>query len=161
MAIKTPILVTTIVMKIMTTYSSIKEILKGAHYDTQLKKNAYPKNNPIDCDGVQLNNAQCHVVSISILWYRECWTMQLKCTFETKQDIIIISYHPTHQHGHTNVWIVCLLERVFFNYLDCSYNVWYVYKNGVYGPEARSSGGNTSSNLHWDLTRCNKSTTNS
>ena len=30
------------------------------------------KTGPIDCDGVLLTNAQCHMVPISILRYREC-----------------------------------------------------------------------------------------
>ena len=73
-----------------------------------------PKNtSPIVCDGVLLTNAQCHIVPISISWYRECWTVQLNCTFETKQVIITASYHLTHQHGHNNFWYVCLLEWAF------------------------------------------------
>ena len=28
----------------------------------------YPKANPVDCDGVQLTNAQSHMVPTSILW---------------------------------------------------------------------------------------------
>ena len=35
--------------------------------DTQHQNNAHPKTNPIDCDGVQLTNAQCHMVPISII----------------------------------------------------------------------------------------------
>ena len=73
-----------------------------------------------------------HGIYIHIMIYRECWTIQLKCTFETKQETITVSHHPTHQHGHTNFWYVYLLERaleLFFKYLDCSYNVWYVYIN--------------------------------
>ena len=80
------------------------------------------KNSPIDCDEVQ-----CHMVPISILWYTDSWTIQLKYTFETKQERITVSYHPTHHHGHTNFWYVCLLERAHFNYLECSYTIWYVY----------------------------------
>ena len=90
--------------------------------------------NHIDCDGVQLSNAQCHMVPISILWYRECWTMQLKCTFETKQEIITVSYHQTHQHGH--FWYVCLLERAFL--ITCSYNVWHMYVYNKWSIRART-----------------------
>ena len=43
----------------------------------------------IDCEGVQLTNAQCLMVPISILWSRESWTIHLKYTFETKQYHII------------------------------------------------------------------------
>ena len=87
-----------------------------------------PKNSPIYSDGVQLAYAQCHMVPISISWCRESWTIQLKCTFKTKQERITVSYDLTHLHGHTNFWYVCLLERAYFNYLECSYNIWYVYR---------------------------------
>ena len=69
-----------------------------------------------DCDGVPLTSVQCHRVPISILWYREYWTIQLKCTLETIQETITVSNHPIHQHGHNNFWYVCLLERVYFDY---------------------------------------------
>ena len=74
-----------------------------------------------------------HMVPISILWYRESRTIQLKCTFAIKQERITVSNPPTHHHGHTNFWCVCLLE--------CSYYI-------IYGPEPRASGRNTSSNRH-------------
>ena len=32
--------------------NSIKEIVKGAHNDTQHQNSAHPKTSPIDCDGV-------------------------------------------------------------------------------------------------------------
>ena len=38
--------------------------------DTQHQNNAHPKSSAIDCDGVLLTNAQCHMAPISILWYR-------------------------------------------------------------------------------------------
>ena len=41
---------------------------------------------------------QCHMVSISKSWYRDSWTIQLKYTFETKQERITVSYHPTLSH---------------------------------------------------------------
>ena len=69
----------------MMKYNSIKEIVKGVHSDTYHQNGAHPQNRPIDCDGVQLTNAQCFMVPISISWYRESWTIPLKCTFETKQ----------------------------------------------------------------------------
>ena len=49
------------------------------------------------------------------------------------------------RHGHTKFWYVCLLERVDFNYYAAVMCGMYI-KNGVHGPEPRSSGGNTSSN---------------
>ena len=78
------------------------------------------KPSPIDCNGVLLTNVQCHMVPISILWYREYWTIQLRCTLETRQWTPTVSNRPIHQHGHTNFWYVCLLERLYFDY----YNKW-------------------------------------
>ena len=58
MAMKIPILVTTIKMKIMMKYNSVKEMANGASNETQHQNKAHPKNSPIDCDGVQLTIAQ-------------------------------------------------------------------------------------------------------
>ena len=55
-------------VKIMMEWDSIREIVKGEPNDTQHQNNAHPKNSPIDCDWVQLANAQCHMVPISISW---------------------------------------------------------------------------------------------
>ena len=44
-------------MKIMTKQNSMKEIVKGAHNNTQHHNSAHPKTSPMDCDGVQLTNA--------------------------------------------------------------------------------------------------------
>ena len=49
-------------------------------------RTAHTQNNPICRDGVQLTNAQCHTVPISISWYGEAWTMQMKYAMETKQE---------------------------------------------------------------------------
>ena len=76
--------------------------------------------------GAILTNVQCHTVLISILWHREYWTIQLKCTLETRQETKTESNHPIHQHGHTNFWYACLSEIVYFDYYNCSYNAWYV-----------------------------------
>ena len=46
--------------------------------DIQQQNDAHPKTSPIDCDGVLLTDVQYHMVPISILWYREYWTIQLK-----------------------------------------------------------------------------------
>ena len=68
------------------------------------------KTRPVDCDGVQLTNAQCDMVPISILWYKEpC--IQLKYTTETQQERITISHYPTHRHGHTNSWYVYVSSK--------------------------------------------------
>ena len=115
-------------MKIKMKYNYVQEILKEAHNNTHHQDNTPPKNSPIACDGAQLANAQCHMVSLSI-WWESC-NMRLKCTFATKQGRVTIScqsYHPTHHHGHTNVWHVFLIERDYFDYVESSYNIWYVY----------------------------------
>ena len=79
----------------------IKEIVKWTHHDTQHQNS---QSSAIDCDGVQLTNAQWHIVPISISWCRESWTIQLKCTFETQQERINLSYHATHKHDQTNLF---------------------------------------------------------
>ena len=113
-------------------HNYIDEIETGVPNDTQHQNNAHPKPSPINCDGVLLTNVQCQIVPISILWYREYWTMELKCAHWTidlkctRQETITVLYHPTYQHGHTNFWYVCLLEKVSMNYNDCSYNICYV-----------------------------------
>ena len=66
--------------------------------DTPHQNNAYSKHSLIDCDGVQLTNAQCHMVPMSVLWYRESSIIQLKYIFETKQEWLTVSYHATHRH---------------------------------------------------------------
>ena len=47
MAIQIPMIVTTIMMKVMMKYNSLKEIVKGAHNDTQLHNKALPKTSPV------------------------------------------------------------------------------------------------------------------
>ena len=73
---------------------------------------------------------------------------KIRYTLETRQEIVTVSNHPLHEDGHTSFWYVCLLERVYFDYQECCYNVWYVWYiiHGVHRPKPRSSGGNTSSN---------------
>ena len=92
--------------------NSITEIIKRTHDDTQHQNSARPKMTSIDCDGVQLTNVQCHMAHISILWHRESWTKQLKYTFETRQEWMTISYHPTHCHDHTKYWYVHPCSKV-------------------------------------------------
>ena len=58
--------------KIMMKSNSTKEIATGAPNDTLHQNNAHPQKSPIDCDGVLLTNAQCHMVPISISRCREC-----------------------------------------------------------------------------------------
>ena len=50
----------------MVKYNAIKGLLKGTHNDTRDQDNAHPKTSLIDCDGVQVTNAQCHMVPIFI-----------------------------------------------------------------------------------------------
>ena len=45
-------------MKIMMKYNFMKEIIKEAPNGTQHQNNAHPKKSPIDCVGVQFDNAQ-------------------------------------------------------------------------------------------------------
>ena len=72
-------IVTIFIVKIMMKYKSIKEIVTGAPNDTQHQNNTHTqKSSPVDCDGVLLTNAQFRMVPISILWYREYWTLQQK-----------------------------------------------------------------------------------
>ena len=85
-------------------------------------------------------------VILSILWYREFWTIQLKYTFETKQERIRVSYHPTHHHGHTNFLVCMFLKKSYFNNLEYSYNIWYVYDKWGMRARTKVAGGNTSSN---------------
>ena len=88
------------------------------------------KNSPIDCDGVQLTNAKSHMVHISILWNRESWTIQLKHTFETGQERATVSFSSnTPPWPHQLMVCIRLSERAYFNYLECSYNIWHVYDN--------------------------------
>ena len=47
------------------------ERVKGTDNDIQHQNSAHPKTSPIDCDGVQLSNAQCYMVPICILEYKE------------------------------------------------------------------------------------------
>ena len=64
------------------------------------------KTSPINCDGMQLTNAQCRMVMISIFYYRVSY-MILEYTIKTKQERIIILHYPKpHRHGHTISWYV-------------------------------------------------------
>ena len=85
-------IVINIMMKIITKYNSIKKIVTGAPNAIQHLNNAHPNTSPIDCDGVLLTIAQCHMVLISIPWHREYWTIQLKA--HLKPDSIKSSNTP-------------------------------------------------------------------
>ena len=62
MAIEIPMIVTTIMIKIMMKYNYIKETVTGAPNDTQRQNNAHPKTCPVDCDGVLLTNVQRYFI---------------------------------------------------------------------------------------------------
>ena len=123
MAIKITMIVTIIMMIIY----SIKELLKGTHNNTQHHNNAHPTSSPVDCDEVQLTNEQCHMVLISILWYRESWTAQLEYTFETKQENKSTDSSNSSSGPHQLLICICLLERAYFNFLECSNMIEYLY----------------------------------
>ena len=53
-------------MTIMMQQNYIKEIVTWAPNNTQHQNNAHAKTSRIDCGGVLLTNAQCHMVPISI-----------------------------------------------------------------------------------------------
>ena len=95
--------------------NSIKELVKGTHNDIQYQNNAHPKTSPIDCNGVQLANAQCHMVPVSMLWYREPWTIQFKYTFETRQERITEQYYITqHATMATTILVMYMSTRKLF-----------------------------------------------
>ena len=56
-----------------------------------------------------------------------------------------MSYHPTQQHGNTNFCNECLLEWLKEKWIAAKMYGMFII-NGVCGPEAKSSGGKTSSN---------------
>ena len=101
-------------MKIMMKKNSITEIVKGAHNDSQHQKSAQPKTRPIDFHVVQLTDAWCHLVPISILWYR-LLNYTIEIYIWNQPGKITVSYHPAHNNGHTNFWYACLLEKAYFN----------------------------------------------
>ena len=70
---------------------------------------------------MQLSNAQCHILLISIL-YRD----NLKQKF----------------------WYVCVLERVYFSYFECNYNIWYAHNKWCIRAGTQVVRRNTSSNAH-------------
>ena len=127
-------------------YNSFKELLKGTHNGAQHQNNAHPKTSPIDYDRLQLTNAQCYVVPISMVCYRESWTIKLKLIFETRQERITVSHHPTHCHGHTNSWYVYFSqnERISIIKNAAMTYVMYIIIHWVHGPEPMSSGWNKS-----------------
>ena len=81
-----PKIVITIIMKIMMKQNTVTEIVRGADDDTQ-NQNSTPQNSPIDCDGVQLTNAQWHMVPIVIIWYRESWIYNLNVYLKPNRKV--------------------------------------------------------------------------
>ena len=79
----------------MMKYNSIKEIVKGAPYDTQHQDKAHPKKSYRLWWGI--DNAELY--NRKYIWNRT--------------GVITVSYNPTHQHSHTNFWYASILERAF------------------------------------------------
>ena len=93
--------------------------------DTQHQYSAHPK---LVLETVMGCSWPMHKVTwYQYPYYRDSWAIQLKCIFETKPERIAVRYHPTNYHGHTNFKYICLLETAYFNHLECSYDIWYVY----------------------------------
>ena len=88
-----------------------------------------------------LYNVQCHRYLYPYHNIENTGTYNWKHTWKHT-----VSNHPIHQHGHTNFWYVCLLERVYSNSKNAAIMCGMYIINGVHGPEPRSSGGNTSPN---------------
>ena len=72
MALIIPIIYTTILVK---WNSLLKELVKRTQNDTQHQNNTQLKTDTIDCDGVQLTYAKCHMAPLSTIWYIEYWTI--------------------------------------------------------------------------------------
>ena len=116
MAIKIPFTVRSVMMK----QKSINELVKGTHNDTQHQNKTHPKPSPIDCDGVQLTNAQCHMVPISILWYS--WRIWRYLTFKIHARYILSCVSKINSVQsiifHVIYGAVCIQLTNFFNN-DC------------------------------------------
>ena len=130
--------------EIILKYNSIKETVKGAHNGTQHLNSSHSKTSPIYCIEVQLTNAQCHIASLFIVWYRVCCAIQLICTFETKQEKITVS---CHQHTSMATSIGMPYTKTLFQCAAMIYGVFII--DVVFRPEPRS--GSKSSN---PLVRC-------
>ena len=82
--------------------------------------------------GVRLTNVQCHRYLYPYHDIENTGTYNWKHTWNHT-----VSNHPIHQHGHTNFWYVCLLERVYFNSKNAAIICGMYIINGVHGPEPR------------------------
>ena len=84
----------------------------------------------------KLYDAYIHIMTLIILIY--IIEIYIWNQAETNNSIIPSN---TPSWRHQLVVGICLLARCYFNYLECSYNTWYVCENKwVNGPEPRSSG---------------------
>ena len=144
MAIKIQIIVTTIMMK----DNSINELVKGTLSKPEQRTH---KNSPIDCDGAQLTNAQCHMVTyihifILINLKYKIWIYIWNQAGKNNSIISANIYIYTYIYMHVCIYIY-ISPRAYFNYLECGYDAWNAYLMiSLYGPEPKSSGGKTSSN---------------
>ena len=123
-----PIRVTIIMMKIMMKYNSIKEIVKGAHNGTQCLNSAHPKKQ--SCGQWWGAADQCtmsHGTLIYIMIYRNLnYTTGIYMWNQAGKNNSIISLNAP-SWPHQLLVCICLLERVYFNYLVCTYDIWYAY----------------------------------
>ena len=109
------------------------------------------KTNHIDCDGVQLTNAQCHIIPIAVLQYEKLYNSTAdQCTMSHNTYSRIIIWKILNSTIEIYIWIqvvnnnnivlsdtpswphqllvcICLLGRAYFDHLECYYNTWYVY----------------------------------
>ena len=67
----------------------------------------------MDCDGLLLTNVQC-------TWY-------LYPYYDVEYAWNQTGNNNGIKSSNTPAWRVCLLEKLYFNYQDYSYNAWYVY----------------------------------
>ena len=102
-------------------------INKRTHNETQQQNNALRQNSPINYDGVQLTNEQCHMVPIFMLLLKMLnYTIRIYTWNPTGKNKSIISSN-TPSWPHQLLVCICPLERAYFNYSEGSYITWYVY----------------------------------
>ena len=97
MAIMIPTTVATIMMEL----HLIMKLVKGTHKNAKNKKSTHPKTSQVDCDMLQLTNAQCDMVLIYI--YNDKanpelynWNNLERTCFNNLKKPWKIDYSPTH-----------------------------------------------------------------
>ena len=130
MAIKIPVIVATIIMK----WHSIKELVKGAYNGSQHQNGIHHKTSPIDCDRViKCSCSKSHGTNIHIMWQRILnYTIEIyNSNWAEKNETIVSSDTLSWSHQFLVCIYICLLGRYYVNYLEYSYNTWYVYNNNL------------------------------